>query len=90
MLWWILIYFWVRASTLLIVWFELDINCYVLFEIVAAVLGRLKLWFLNSSFVCKNVNLLILVGVLIEFLLSEVSCLSTLAPSLLLILLFLD
>jgi len=44
-----LISFWVNASALLIVWLEAEMKCSVLFEeIVAAVLGKLKLLFLPS------------------------------------------
>jgi hypothetical protein len=43
-------------------------------EIVAAVFGRLKCWFLTYS-ACIKVSLFIWLGVLIEFLVREVSCL---------------
>jgi hypothetical protein len=40
----------VRASALLIVWFEVEMKCSVLLEMVAAVFGRLKLlWALEAS-----------------------------------------
>lgn len=56
--------------------------------IVAAVLGTPKFCVLVSS-PCMKVSLLILFGVLIEFLVRDVSCLSICLPSFLLILLFL-
>lgn len=62
-------------------------KCSVLVElIVAAVLGRLKLWFLASS-PCMKVSLFMLLGVLMEFLVNEVSCLSGCLLSFLLMLL---
>ena len=83
------IYFWVKASALFIVWFEVEIKCSVLVElIVAAVFGRLKLCVL-LSYDCKKVSLFMLLGVLIEFLVRDVSCLSNCLPSFLLIWLFL-
>ena len=59
----------------MIVWLEVEMKCSVLFEdIVAAVLGKLKLLFFAYS-ACINVSLFIALGVLIEFFVSEVSCL---------------
>ena len=64
-------------------------KCSVLFEMVAAVLGRLKLWFFGSSLDCMKVSLFRLLGVLIEFFVKDVSCLSRFLASLRRMLLFL-
>ena len=54
---------------------ELVIVCSVLFEIVAAVFGRLKFDGFSSLLLCKKVILLMFVGVFTVFFVIEVSCL---------------